>query len=107
MAKTLNAQQNATAQDEAKKQRKKQAKREAKLMLELGEAKTDLQRAEQKFSKAQGNLEAARSRLHEIEEQLVQIRDKDTEKPEPPVVTVPTEQSDEHPEETRTSDQGE
>ncbi|HEY4036694.1 MAG TPA: hypothetical protein VGL94_22285 [Ktedonobacteraceae bacterium] len=107
MAKTLNAQQTATAQDEAKKQRKKQAKREAKLMLELGEARKDLQRAEQKFSKAQSNLEASRSRLHEIEEQLAQIRNRHTEQPEPPVGTTPVEQSYEHPEEIRVPDQGE
>jgi len=105
MAKTLNAQQTATAQDEAKKQRKKQAKREAKLMLELEEARKDLQRAEQKFSKAQSNLEASRSRLHEIEEQLAQIRNRHTE--EPPVGTTPVEQSYEHSEEIRVPDQGE
>ncbi|HWS84815.1 MAG TPA: hypothetical protein VN207_11225 [Ktedonobacteraceae bacterium] len=107
MAKTLNAQQTATDQDEAKKQRKKQAKREAKLMLELGDARKDVQRAEQKFSKAQSNLEASRSRLREIEEELAQIRDKHTEQLEPPVVTAPVEQSHEQLEETSVPDPGE
>jgi len=107
MAKTLNAQQTAPAQDEAKKQRKKQAKREAKLMLELGDARKDVQRAEQKLSKAQSNLEASRSRLREIEEELAQIRDKHTEQPEPPVGTAPVEQSHEQLEEMRVPDPGE
>jgi hypothetical protein len=107
MAKTLNAQQTALVQDEAKKQRKKQAKREAKLMLELGDARKDVQRAEQKFSKAQSNLEASRSRLREIEEELARIRNKHTEQPVPPVGTAPEEQSHEQLEDTRVPDQGE
>ena len=106
MVKTLNAQQTAPAQDEAKKQRKKQAKREAKLMLELGDARKDVQRAEQKFSKAQSNLEASRSRLREIEEELAQIRDKHTEQSEPPVEAAPVEQSHQQLEETGVPDQG-
>jgi septal ring factor EnvC (AmiA/AmiB activator) len=94
MAKTLNTQQPVTTdQDEAKKQRKKQAKREAKLMLELADARKDVQRAEQKFSKAQSNLEASRSHLRHIEEELAQIRNNHTAQPEPPVVTAPVEQT--------------
>ncbi len=73
MAKTFNTSQTADAQDEDKQQRKKQAKREAKLMLGLEDAKKDVRRAEQKFAKAQSNLEASRARLHELEEQLAQI----------------------------------
>ena len=96
MAKTLNTQQPVTTdQDEAKKQRKKQAKREAKLMLKLEDSKKDVQRAEQKFSKAQSNLEASRSHLRDVEEELAQIRDSHTVQPEPPAVTAPVEQSKE------------
>ncbi len=70
MAKTLNTSQTDDAQDEDKQLRKKQAKREAKLMLGLEDAKKDVRRAEQKFAKAQSNLEASRVRLHELEGQL-------------------------------------
>lgn len=73
MAKTLNTSQTDDAQDEDKQLRKKQAKREAKLMLGLEDAKKDVRRAEQKFAKAQSNLEASRVRLHELEGQLAQI----------------------------------
>ena len=109
MAKTPNTQQPVTAdQEEAKKQHKKQAKREAKLMLELEDARKDVQRAEQKFSKAQSNLEASRSHLHDIEEELAQIRGNQTAQPESPVVTAPAEQSKESPlEQTSIPDQGE
>ena len=107
MAKTLNTQQTVTAQDEAKKQRKKQAKREAKLMIELEDARKDVQRAEQKFSKAQSNLEASRSHLRELEEGLAQIRNGHTEQPEPSAVAAPVEQSYEQSEEIKTPDPGE
>ncbi len=94
MAKTLNKQAIATTQDEAKKQRKKQAKREAKLMLRLEDAKKDVQRAQQKFAKAQSNLEACRGRLHELEEELGKIRERPAQQPESPVAEQPHEQSE-------------
>lgn len=90
MTKALNSQQPINNdQDETKKRRKKQAKREAKLMLELEDARKDVQRAEQKFSKAQSNLEASRSHVHDLEEQLAQIRDQHTPLAEPAVATTP------------------
>jgi chromosome segregation ATPase len=52
---------------ETKKQRKKQAKREAKLLLELGQARDEVQRAEQKVAKAQARLEASRTHLRDLE----------------------------------------
>ncbi len=105
MAKTLNTQETATAQDEAKKQRKKQAKREARQMLKIEEARKDVQRAEQKFSKAQSNLEASQGRLRELEEGLAQVRNGHVEQPEPSVVADPVEQSQEQLEETKVSDE--
>jgi len=107
MAKTLNTQQTVTAQDEAKKERKKQAKREAKLMLKLEDARKDVQRAEQKFSKAQSNLEASRGRLRELEGDLAQTRNGHTEQPEPPVVTAPVEQPYGQPEDAGVPDKSE
>ena len=108
MAKTFNTSQTADAQDEDKQQRKKQAKREAKLMLGLEDAKKDVRRAEQKFAKAQSNLEASRARLHELEEQLAQIQNKHTEQPESSAVADAQKQSYDHLKETeRLPDQGE
>jgi septal ring factor EnvC (AmiA/AmiB activator) len=108
MAKTLDTLQTADAQDEAKRQRKKQAKREAKLMLGLEDAKKDVRKAEQKFTKAQSNLEACQARLHELEEQLAQIRNKQTEQPESSTVVDSQKQSYDHLKETAgLPDQGE
>jgi septal ring factor EnvC (AmiA/AmiB activator) len=108
MAKPLDTLQTADAQDEAKRQRKKQAKREAKLMLELEDAKKDVRKAEQKFARAQSNLEASRVRLHELEEQLAQIRNKQIEQPESSAVADQQKQSYDHLKETeKLPDQGE
>jgi hypothetical protein len=59
--------------DEQKK-RKKQAKREAKVMLEVEEAKGDVQKAEKKVAKAQALLEARTAHLRSLEESLSEIR---------------------------------
>ena len=48
-----------------------------------------MQKAEQKFAKAQSNLEACRSRLHELEEGLAQIRQKPAGQPEPSETKIP------------------
>lgn len=64
----------ATSNDGTNKQRKKQAKREAKTMLKLEQAKKDVQKAEQKVAKAQAQLEADRTRLRNLEEELTNIR---------------------------------
>jgi chromosome segregation ATPase len=56
-----------TDAQETKKQRKKQARREAKLLLKLGQAKDDVQKAEQKVAKAQARLEACRTYLRDLE----------------------------------------
>jgi|SRR5689334_16465615 chromosome segregation ATPase len=92
MAKTLNN------KNEGKK---KQEKRKEKLLLKIEEARKEVKKAEQKFAKAQTNLEASRDRLRELEEGLAQIE------AEPSVMAVPGEQSYEHPEEIKVPDQGE
>jgi DNA polymerase III delta prime subunit len=107
MAKTPDAQQTNTAQDEDKKQQNKQIKRKEKLMLKIEEARKEVQKAEKKFAKAQSNLEASQSLLRELEEGLIQIREKHAEQPESPAATAPVERSYEHPQEIRVPDQGE
>jgi chromosome segregation ATPase len=92
MAKTLNN------KNEGKK---KQEKRKEKLLLKIEEARKEVKKAEQKFAKAQTNLEASRDRLRELEEGLAQIE------AEPSVMAVPGKQSYEHPEEIKVPDQGE
>ena len=59
--------------DEQKK-RKKQAKREAKVMLEVEEAKGDVQKAEKNVAKAQARLEARTAQLRSLEETLSELR---------------------------------
>lgn len=81
--------------------KKKQEKRKEKLLLKIEDARKEVKKAEQKFAKAQSNLEASRDRLRELEEGLAQIQ------PESPVTTAPGEQSYEHPEEIKVPDQGE
>ena len=56
-----------------KKQRKKQARREAKLLLKLGQARDDMQKAEQKVAKAQARLEASRTHLHDLEAKVQEV----------------------------------
>src|SRR5689334_13416265 len=74
MAKTK-TQSSADAQDATNnKQSKKQAKQEAKLMLKLEQARRSLQKAEQKASKAHSKLEANEKYVHEVEQQLAQLR---------------------------------
>jgi len=71
MAKTLT--EEAVTSSQTRKQRKKQAKQEAKIMLRLGQAKKDVQKAEQKVARAQSNLEASTASLHELEGKLSQL----------------------------------
>jgi DNA repair exonuclease SbcCD ATPase subunit len=59
--------------DEQKK-RKKEAKREARMMLEIEEAKTSIQKAEKKLAKAQANLEARNTHLRTLEADLSKLR---------------------------------
>ncbi len=56
-----------------KKQRKKQARREAKLLLKLGQARDDMQKAEQKVAKAQARLEASRTHLRDLETKVQEV----------------------------------
>lgn len=74
MAKTFNAETSSSSTDGTKKQRKKEAKREAKTMLKREQARKDVQKAEQKVAKAQAQLEACRTSLHQLEAQVGEIR---------------------------------
>lgn len=56
------------------KKRKKQAKQEAKMMLEIEEAKSSIQRAEKKLAKAQATLEARNTHLRTLEAELSEFR---------------------------------
>ncbi len=86
MAKKANTNSSSPADiDEEQKKRKKQAKREAKVMLEIEEAKVDVEKAEKKVAKAQALLEARTAHLRSIEENLSEIRTPQEE----PVVSVP------------------
>ena len=62
-----------TDAQETKKQRKKQARREAKLLLKLGQARDDVQKAEQKVAKAQARLEASRTHLRDLEAKVQEV----------------------------------
>ncbi len=73
MVKVISPEQ-AASNDGTNKQRKKQAKREAKTMLKLEQAKKDVQKAEQKAAKAQAQLEADRTHLRMLEEELQKLR---------------------------------
>ena len=59
---------------DGQKKRKKQAKREAKVMLEIEETKTIIQKAEKKLAKAQASLEAHNARLRTLETDLSELR---------------------------------
>ena|SRR5947209_18168563 len=56
------------------KNRKKQAKKEAKLMLEIEEAKSSIQKAEKILAKAQARLEASNTHLRTLEAELSEFR---------------------------------
>lgn len=56
------------------KKRKKQAKKEAKLMLEIEEAKSSIQKAEKKLAKEQARLEACNTHLRTLEAELSEFR---------------------------------
>ncbi len=66
---------NSTAKENSeKKQRKEQAKQEAKLMLKLEQAKGDVEKAEQKLTKAHKSLEEAQTQQHTLEDKLSTLR---------------------------------
>ncbi len=73
MVKVLNNEV-APSQGQGKKQRNKQAKREAKMMLKLEQARQNVEKAEQKVAKAQARLEARRTHLHTLENQMTEMR---------------------------------
>jgi chromosome segregation ATPase len=56
------------------KNRKKQAKKEAKMMLEIEEAKSSIQKAEKSLAKAQARLEASNTHLRTLEAELSEFR---------------------------------
>ena len=56
------------------KKRKQQAKQEAKMMLEVEEAKSSIQKAEKKLAKAQAKLEARNTHLRTLEADLSEFR---------------------------------
>lgn len=75
MAKKASANSSSSvATDNEQKMRKKQAKREAKLMLEIEEAKGNVQKAEKKVAKAQTELEARNAHLRTLEGNLNHMR---------------------------------
>ncbi len=59
---------------ETKKQRKKQARLEARMMLKAEQAKKDVQKAEQKVTKARSNFEASNVYLRKLEQKLAALR---------------------------------
>ena len=95
MAKTAsNKNKPSATADEALQRQKKQARREAKLMLEIEEAKKDLQKAEKKFAKAQAGREARSTNLRTLEASLAELRAPDLESH---VDTPPQSARVEHP----------
>ena len=75
MAKTMSTVDTApSSTNGTKKQRKKQAKREAKTMLRLEQSRKDVQKAEQKVARAQAQLEARRTRLHNLEAEVEKMQ---------------------------------
>src|SRR2546430_14244080 len=74
MVKTLNNETVTSSPNGTKKQRKKQARQEAKAMLKLERAKKNEQKAAQKATNAQAQLEAYRMQIHKIEARLAEIR---------------------------------
>jgi hypothetical protein len=69
MIQTVDDHISAPSPDETRKQRKKLAKHEAKLMLALEQVKGQVQKAEQKATKAQAKLEKRSTLLHKLEAQ--------------------------------------
>ncbi|HLQ27709.1 MAG TPA: hypothetical protein VK140_00560 [Ktedonobacteraceae bacterium] len=74
MAKTMSREATSSSSNGSKKERKKQARREAKTMLRLAQAKKDEQKAGKKVAKAQAQLEACRTQIHNIEGKLEEMR---------------------------------
>ncbi|GCE26962.1 hypothetical protein KDA_24460 [Dictyobacter alpinus] len=74
MAKTITKDQKVSSQDDVLKKRKKDAKKEAKMMLQVEQAKKDVQRVERKIQKAQDTLKVHTDRLHELEGALKQLQ---------------------------------
>src|SRR5215467_12888860 len=56
------------------KKRKKEAKKEARMMLEIEETKSSIQKAEKRLAKAQARLEARTTQLHTLEAELSEFR---------------------------------
>jgi uncharacterized phage-associated protein len=74
MAKKMNDGTNTKSQNGNTKTRKKQAKQEAKLMLKQKQAEQDVQKAQQRFSRAQAALNDSTARLHELEQMISQLQ---------------------------------
>jgi hypothetical protein len=56
------------------KKRKKQAKKEAQLMLQIAQAKKDVEKSHQKIAKDENVLQQCTTRLNELENQLAQLQ---------------------------------
>jgi hypothetical protein len=75
MAKNVSNNSSApVAEENDQKRRKKQAKKEAKLMLEIEEAKSGIQKAEKRLAKAQARLETRNTDLRTLEAELSEFR---------------------------------
>jgi hypothetical protein len=74
MAKILNRDTKSVNNDGDVKKRKKQAKAEAKLMLQIEQAKKDVEKSQQKIAKAERVLQERTTRLNELEKQLTQLQ---------------------------------
>lgn len=74
MAQKMKKADTTSSSNGTKKQRKKQAKREAKAMLKLEQTRQDVEKAERRVTKAQAQLEARRTRLHNLETEVEEMR---------------------------------
>jgi hypothetical protein len=80
MAKIVLQEENISAerqsQEEPKKLRKKNARRAAKIKLQIGRAQKNVQKAEQKVTRAQAKLEAKKGQVQALEQKLSRFHSK-------------------------------
>ena len=79
MAQTFTEDIASLSPQQIQKQRRKQMKRQTKRMLQLEQAKIDVQKAEMKIAKARLDHEIATTRLRTYEEELNKMRSGDSE----------------------------
>ena len=79
MAQTFTEDIASLSPQQIQKQRRKQIKRQTKMMLQVEQAKRDVQKAEMKIAKARLDHEIATTRLRTYEEELNKMRSGDSE----------------------------